>query len=88
MSGATSPSRSSLALAPPEYSQQHMNALIRQLELIFNQMKNPGPITCAGDNVTNSRAKSGLNIQNIPTSATGLKSGDVWSDSGTLKIVS
>ena len=28
-----------------------------------------------------------LNIQNIPTSSAGLNSGDVWSDSGTLKIV-
>jgi len=28
-----------------------------------------------------------LNISNIPTSATGLSSGDVWSDGGTLKIV-
>lgn len=87
MSGATAPSRSALALAPPEYSQQHMNSLIRQLELTFNQMTNPGPIVCTGDQGTNSKVKSGLNIQNIPTSATGLKSGDVWSDSGTLKIV-
>jgi hypothetical protein len=29
-----------------------------------------------------------LNISGVPTSATGLSSGDVWSDSGTLKIVS
>lgn len=87
MSGATAPSRSVLALAPPEYSQQHMNTLIRQIEITFDQMRTPGPITCAGDNVANSKAKSGLNIQNIPTSSTGLKSGDVWSDSGTLKIV-
>ena len=29
-----------------------------------------------------------LNISNIPTSASGLSSGDVWSDGGTLKIVS
>ena len=28
-----------------------------------------------------------LNISNIPTSASGLSSGDVWNDSGTLKIV-
>lgn len=28
-----------------------------------------------------------LNIANIPTSATGLASGDVWNDAGTLKIV-
>lgn len=28
-----------------------------------------------------------LNISNIPTASAGLNSGDVWSDSGTLKIV-
>lgn len=29
-----------------------------------------------------------LNIANIPTSSSGLSSGDIWNDSGTLKIVS
>lgn len=28
-----------------------------------------------------------LNLSNLPTSAAGLSSGDVWNDSGTLKIV-
>jgi hypothetical protein len=28
-----------------------------------------------------------INISNIPTSSTGLAAGDIWSDSGTLKIV-
>jgi hypothetical protein len=28
-----------------------------------------------------------INISNIPTSSNGLSSGDIWSDSGTLKIV-
>ena len=28
-----------------------------------------------------------INLQNLPTSASGLSSGDVWNDSGTLKIV-
>lgn len=31
---------------------------------------------------------SGLNIASIPTSSDGLSSGDVWSDSGVLTIVS
>lgn len=30
---------------------------------------------------------STLNISNIPTSSSGLSSGDVWNDAGTLKIV-
>lgn len=79
--------RGSLPLPPPEYAQPYMNALIRQLETIFNQFQAVGPITCGPAIGANSRSKSGLNIVNIPTSATGLKSGDVWSDSGTLKIV-
>lgn len=79
--------RGALPLPPPEYSQQHMNLLIRQLETIFNQFQSIGPITCGPVVGANSKAKSGLNIVNIPTSSTGLKSGDVWSDSGTLKIV-
>lgn len=28
-----------------------------------------------------------INLQNIPTSSAGLSSGDIWNDSGTLKIV-
>jgi hypothetical protein len=28
-----------------------------------------------------------INISNIPTSSSGLSSGDIWNDSGTLKIV-
>lgn len=79
--------RGALPLPSPEYSQQYMNMLVRQLETIFNQLRNPGPLVCAGDTSATSKARSGLNILNIPTSTTGLKSGDVWSDSGTLKIV-
>lgn len=30
---------------------------------------------------------TGLNIQNLPISSIGLKTGDVWNDGGTLKIV-
>ena len=28
-----------------------------------------------------------INISNIPTSSAGLSAGDIWNDSGTLKIV-
>ena len=80
--------RGALPLPPAEYSQQYTNQLIRQLETIFNQLRNPGPVYCSGDPAADSKAKAGLNIANIPTSTTGLKSGDVWSDSGVLKIVS
>lgn len=29
----------------------------------------------------------GLNMSGLPTSASGLSSGDVWNDGGTLKVV-
>jgi hypothetical protein len=38
--------------------------------------------------VTGKTTTTTLNISSIPTSASGLSSGDVWSDGGTLKIVS
>ena len=72
--------RGSLPLAPPAYAQQYQNQLIRQLETIFNQLRNPGPFICAGDQSADSRAISGLQIIGIPLSTTGLKSGDVWGD--------
>lgn len=33
------------------------------------------------------KSSGGLNLSSLPTSASGLSSGDVWNDSGTLKIV-
>ena len=72
--------RGALPLAPPEYAQQYQNQLVRQLETIFNQLRNPGPFICAADQSNDSRALSGLQIIGIPLSTTGLKSGDVWGD--------
>lgn len=72
--------RGALPLAPPEYAQQYQNQLIRQLETIFNQLRNPGPFICAGDQSSDSRALSGLQIIGIPLSTANLKSGDVWGD--------
>ncbi len=79
--------RGALPLAPPEYAQQYQNQLVRQLETIFNQLRNPGPFICAGDQSIDSRALSGLQIIGIPLSITNLKSGDVWGDiSGTPTV--
>jgi hypothetical protein len=45
----------------------------------------------AGSNITAQRANTlhcnNLTIKNIPTSSAGLTAGDVWNDSGTLKII-
>lgn len=46
-------------------------------------------IELAGKVITISLSGSGakLNITGLPTSASGLATGDIWNDSGTLKIV-
>lgn len=62
--------------APDEYDTVYMSQLIRMLNRTIQDINNPGPL-----------AGNALNLSNIPTSATGLRAGDVWSDSGTLKIV-
>lgn len=83
-------SSSALPLPTKEYDQEYMNRLIRQLNLIINKLNTIRPIT-VGSDLSGQIAGypiSGLTIQNIPTSSTGLPSGSVWSDSGVLKIVS
>jgi len=40
---------------------------------------------------TNARHKilgTTMNLSMLPTSATGLRAGDVWNDAGTLKVIS
>lgn len=81
---------SALPLPPKEYSVEYMQRLLRQLELILRRINSVQPLT-VGSDFTLTTAQypiSGLTIQNIPTSPTGLPSGSVWSDAGTLKIVS
>ena len=47
-------------------------------------------VTAATDGLTvkwnNATSTIRMNIQNLPTSASGLASGDLWNDGGTLKI--
>jgi hypothetical protein len=81
--------RTALPLPPREYSIDYMSRLVRQIEISLNKIDSVGPITCASD-LTNQAGHpvSGLTIINVPTSSTGLPAGSVWSDGGTLKIVS
>jgi hypothetical protein len=55
-------------------------------------LKNVGTLVMTNDNDgsenTMTLKDNTLNIANIPTSSSGLSSGDIWNDSGTLKIVS
>ena len=60
---------------PVEYTQQYMADLIRALELFIAQERNPGEMR--GTKIT---------LTNLPTSATGLESGALYNDSGTVKV--
>ena len=61
--------------APFEYSQQYMADLVRALEIFISQERNPGELR--GTKIT---------LTQLPTSATGLETGSLWNDSGTVKV--
>ena len=63
--------------APQEYSARYMADLLRALELFISQERTPGEMR--GTKIT---------LTNLPTSASGLESGALYNDSGTVKIVS
>jgi hypothetical protein len=74
---------SSRSLAPPrlpdppqDYDSLYMNDLIRTLEVFIQQERNPGELR--GTKIT---------LTDLPTSATGLETGALYNDSGTVKIV-
>ncbi len=61
--------------APPEYSVGYMSDLIRALEIFIEQERNPGDLRA-----------STITITDLPTSATGLETGTLYNDSGTVKV--
>ncbi len=73
-----------LNLVPPprlpeptvEYSVSYMQDLLRALEIFIEQERTPGEL----------RATK-ITLTELPTSASGLESGALWNDSGTVKIV-
>lgn len=64
-----------LPLPPLEYDVQYMNNLIRLLNYYIEQQDNPGEMR-----------GSGLLLSDLPTSATGLESGQIWNNAGVLNI--
>lgn len=62
--------------APAEYNQQYMADLLRALETFIEQERNPGEMR--GTKIT---------LTQLPTSATGLETGALYNDSGTVKVV-
>ena len=68
-----------LPFPPTSYDQRYFNETIRTLNLYFRQIQNPGPLV-----------GSTLSLLQLPTSATGLRVGDVWVDTtagNVLKVV-
>ena len=61
--------------APPEYSQQYVQDLVRALEVFIEQERNPGELR-----------GSKMTLTDLPTSATGLETGALYNDSGTVKV--
>lgn len=81
---------SAFPIPPTNYDHNYMLRLVRQLQIMVNQISSQGPLT-AGSDLSFSDMKhpiSALTLINLPTSPDGLPSGSVWNDAGTLKIVS
>lgn len=61
---------------PREYNAEVLAGIFRRIELYLATQQEVGPIRV-----------SSINISNLPTSATGLRPGDLWNDTGTVKVV-
>jgi|TARA_R100000479_G_scaffold101288_1_gene50427 hypothetical protein len=61
---------------PIEYTQQYMADLVRSIQVFIEQERNPGEMR--GTKIT---------LTDLPTSATGLETGALYNDSGTIKVV-
>ena len=89
-----------LPLPPLEYDVQYMNNIVRILNFFIQQVGNPGLVQgnalTIQDRDEDTKFKLEPNearevliwiMKNLPTSSTGLVSGQVWNSAGTLKIV-
>ena len=63
-------------LPPEEYDRQYFDEMVRSLTQLVVQLQNPGELR--GTKIT---------LTDPPTSATGLESGALYNDSGTVKVV-
>ena len=61
---------------PTEYTQQYMADLVRSIQVFIEQERNPGEMR-----------GTKLTLTALPTSATGLETGSLYNDSGTVKVV-
>lgn len=61
---------------PAQYERAYIEKMLNQINQQFRELEQRGRLSA-----------STLNLSHLPTSATGLRSGDVWVDTATLKIV-
>jgi hypothetical protein len=89
-----------LPLPPMEYDVAYMNNLIRILNFFIQQVQNPGIVRGTALTIedrdkdtqfilnSNEERETLIWIMtNLPTSSTGLVSGQVWNNAGVLSIV-
>ena len=89
-----------LALPPLEYDVQYMNNMIRLLNYFIVQQDNPGNIrasalalssgTVAPDVIIDTTASNNITkfvVLDLPTSATGLVTGQIWRNGSVLNII-
>ena len=89
-----------LALPPLEYDVQYMNNMIRLLNYFIEQQNNPGNIrgsvlelssgTVVPDvtiDTTSSNSVTKVVVLDLPTSASGLVTGQIWRNGSVLNII-
>jgi len=90
-----------LPIPPLEYDVRYMQTLVRTLTYFMQQQDNPGVVRGVSLELANNISPDPdvvidtlaynsnvvkIVIAALPTSATGLDPGQLWNDSGTLKI--
>jgi|TARA_Y100000592_G_C5339284_1_gene253424 hypothetical protein len=63
------------SLPPEEYDVQYFNDMVRSLSQLTTQLQNPGELR--GTKIT---------LTDLPTSETGLETGALYNDNGSVKI--
>ena len=61
---------------PAEYDQAYVRQLVSLLSQALYALSQRRPLI-----------GSTINLDRLPTSSAGLRSGDIWSDAGTLKVI-
>lgn len=68
--------RALFQIPPEEYDPEYFRQLLKELENFITSVNNGGDIQATSIRVTR-----------MPTSTTGQRSGTLWNDTGTVKVV-